>query len=295
MWIPITLIAATLQIVRTSQQHRIRSVLPINAAGFVRYVYGAPLALIALTITAAASGWDLPSLSGSFWLKIAFAGVAQIIGTLALLRAFDLRDFAIGTVYSKTEVATVAIASTVLIDEPIALGGWLGIILCLAGVMWLAAPGRLDEVVSGVGDPAAWYGTLTGAMFALTSVAMRSASTALEGSTWTRSMITLTAMLVIQTAINGVHLVATDRTALVAVFRHWRPAGLVGVLSVSGSAAWAIAFTLTNAAKVRTVGQVELIIAFLLSALWLKERHHLGEYVASAVVVLGVAIVVVAG
>ena len=46
MWIPITLAAATFQILRTSRQHVLRRVLSVNGAGFVRYAYGFPLAML---------------------------------------------------------------------------------------------------------------------------------------------------------------------------------------------------------------------------------------------------------
>ena len=46
MWIPITLAAATFQILRTSRQHQLRAALSVNGAGFVRYAYGFPLAVI---------------------------------------------------------------------------------------------------------------------------------------------------------------------------------------------------------------------------------------------------------
>jgi drug/metabolite transporter (DMT)-like permease len=67
------------------------------------------------------------------------------------------------------------------------------------------------------------------------------------------------------------------------------------VLSLAGSAGWALAVTLTNAAKVRTLGQVELIIAFAISAWWLHERHRPAEYAASALVLIGVVGVVALG
>ena len=43
----LTLAAATFQVLRTSRQHQLRSVLSVNGAGFVRYAYGFPLALAA--------------------------------------------------------------------------------------------------------------------------------------------------------------------------------------------------------------------------------------------------------
>ncbi|MGK0477413.1 MAG: hypothetical protein ACJAQ9_000438, partial [Ilumatobacter sp.] len=104
MWVPITLAAATFQILRTSRQHQLRSILSVNAAGYVRYAYGFPLALVAAVATYAISRRGLPDMPLRFWPIIAGAGIAQIGGTLALLKSFDLRDFAIGTVYAKTEI-----------------------------------------------------------------------------------------------------------------------------------------------------------------------------------------------
>ena len=139
MWIPITLAAATFQILRTSRQHRLRTVLSVNAAGFVRYAYGFPLALVACVITFGAAGAAIPGIPARFWPIIAGAGVSQILGTLALLRAFDLRDFAIGTVYAKTEVILVAVVSAVVLGEPLTPPGWIAALVCTVGVAWLSS------------------------------------------------------------------------------------------------------------------------------------------------------------
>ena len=67
----------------------------------------------------------MPSDPARFWPIVAGAGAAQILGTLALLRSFDLRDFAIGTVYSKTEVILVAIVAALALGEPLRPLGWV--------------------------------------------------------------------------------------------------------------------------------------------------------------------------
>ena len=67
------------------------------------------------------------------------------------------------------------------------------------------------------------------------------------------------------------------------------------MLSLCGSIGWAVAVTLTNAAKVRTLGQVEIVIAFVISAWVLHEQHSRAEYAASALVLVGVVGVVVFG
>ena len=296
MWIPITLAAATFQVLRTSRQHRLRTVLSVNGAGFVRYAYGFPLAVIASIVTFVVVGDELPAIPWRFWPIIAGAGAAQILGTLALLRAFDLRDFAIGTVYAKTEVIQVAIVSAVALGEPLAPLGWVAAIVCMAGVAWLAAPNRLRDILGRAGDPAALMGIVAGGCFALAAVGIRGASTSLEGgTTWDRALLTLTVMLGIQTLLNASWLLAGDRDELIRVGETWRAALPVGILSLCGSAGWAVAVTMTNAAKVRTLGQVELVIAFAISAWVLHESHTRAEYAASVLVLVGVVGVVVFG
>jgi drug/metabolite transporter (DMT)-like permease len=296
MWIPITLAAATLQILRTARQHRLREVLSVNEAGFVRYAYGFPLAVLVALITFGPVGRDLPAVPWTFWPVIVGAGVAQIGGTVALLKSFDLRDFAIGTVYAKTEVILVAAVSAFALGEPLAWPGWIGALLCMIGVAWLAAPNRVADAIRRAGDPAAAMGVLAGLGFAVAAAGIRAASTSLgSGSTWDRALFTLTVMLSTQALVNGVQIAASPTTSLRAVVNAWRPAIVVGVLSLAGSTCWAVAVTLTNAAKVRTLGQVELILAFTISSIWLGERHSRTEYAAGGLVLAGIIVVVTLG
>ena len=295
MWIPITLAAATFQILRTSRQHQLRSVLSVNGAGFVRYAYGFPLAVLVALITFGIVGEEVPAIPWRFWPIITAAGVAQILGTLALLRAFDLRDFAIGTVYAKTEVILVTVVSAIALGEPLQPLGWVAAFVCMAGVAWLAAPTRLLDILGNARDPAAIMGILAAAGFAMAAVGIRGASTSLDGPTWNRALLTLTVMLGIQALVNSTQLFVSDRAELPRVVSVWRFALPVGILSLCGSIGWAVAVTLTNAAKVRTLGQVEIVIAFVISARVLHERHTRAEFLASALVLVGVVGVVVFG
>lgn len=296
MWIPITLAAATFQILRTARQHDLRRALTVVPAGFVRYAYGFPLAVVASIITFGLAGAELPTPPARFWPIVAGAGVAQILGTVALLRSFQIRDFAIGTVYAKTEIILVAIVSAVFLGEALRPLGWLAAIICMVGVAWLAAPEKITRAVRLAGDPAALLGVLAALGFAFAAAGIRSASNSLgDLPTWNRAVFTLTVMLGIQTVVNGTQLAATDRRGLADTFVQWRAAIPVGVLSVAGSACWATAVTLTDATRVRTLGQVELVMAFAISTFWLREPHTRSEYLASALVLLGVVGVVTLG
>src|SRR3546814_11876442 len=64
---------------------------------YVRYLYGAPLALLLAGTWFGALDHPEPEVPARFWPIIATAGVAQIAATIALLRSFQARGFALGT------------------------------------------------------------------------------------------------------------------------------------------------------------------------------------------------------
>jgi drug/metabolite transporter (DMT)-like permease len=85
-----------------------------------------------------------------------------------------------------------------------------------------------------------------------------------------------------------------DRPQLGKVWFNWRSSVWVGIFSVLGSAGWALAMTLENAALVRAVGQIELVFTFIASHVVLKERPSAGEWFASLLVVGGVVLILIA-
>src|SRR3546814_7667838 len=127
MLIPITIAAPTFAILRTSRPHRLRELLAPIGAGYVRDLYGAPLALLLAGTWFGALDHPVPEVPARFWPIIATAGVAQIAATIALLRSFQARGFAVGTVYSKTEVIQVAIVGALVLGEPLRPLGWVEI------------------------------------------------------------------------------------------------------------------------------------------------------------------------
>jgi drug/metabolite transporter (DMT)-like permease len=148
-------------------------------------------------------------------------------------------------------------------------------------------------------EPAALSGLAAGALLGLAAIGIRGATGAMgDGSTAVfRALVALAVMNMMQTVLHGTYIGirARERGQVRLALRHWRSSAIVGVLSVSGSACWAIALALENAAKVRTLGQVELLFAFAVSTWWLKDRHSRAEYLASGLIVSGVLGVMLAG
>lgn len=293
MWVLVTLTAASFQIARTSEQHRLRELLGVAEAGYVRFVYAFPMALTISAIWFATEG-VAPTPDLEFWLWVLVAAVSQIVGTMALLQAFRLRDFAVGTIYAKTEVLFVAAASALFLGESIGWLGWLGAVICLAGVASLASRGDVSSIISAGLDPAAWSGMAAAAGFGIAAVGIRAAASSLDGTAVDRAAVTLTAILGVQTLVQGTAIVAAPSTSVRRVFKAWRRAISVAVLSLLGSAAWALALSLENAAKVRTLGQIEIVLAFAIGIAVHGETHRRSEYLASIATIIGIALIVVA-
>jgi drug/metabolite transporter (DMT)-like permease len=297
LWIPITVFAALCQNIRTTMQQKIRGVLSVDGANFVRYLYGAPLALGALAFLVLGTGRQVPSLSASFLLLVTIAGIAQIVATSLMIHAFSLRNFAVGTVYSKTETVFVALFATFIAHEPLKLGAWTGILICLGGVAILSVRGSFANIRSVLADlthKGALYGILSGAIFAIAAGTIREASKLLpDGDFMIRGITVLACMNTIQVVLMGAYLMRRDRPQLGKVWVNWRSSVWVGIFSVLGSAGWALAMTLENAALVRAVGQIELVFTFISSRLVLKERPSAGEWIGSILIVGGVVLILI--
>ena len=76
------------------------------------------LSLAALAFLVWGTGREIPTLTTGFLIWITVAGIAQIVATSLMIHAFSLRNFAVGTVYSKTETVFVALFATFIAGEP---------------------------------------------------------------------------------------------------------------------------------------------------------------------------------
>lgn len=298
LWIPITIAAALCQNIRTTMQQKIRGILSVDGANFVRYLYGAPLAISMLAFLVFVTGREIPIITWGFLGLVTIAGVAQIVATSLMIHSFALRNYAVGTVYSKTETVFVALFATFIAAEPLKVGAWVGILVCLGGVAILSVRGSFENVRSVLADlthKGALYGILSGAVFAIAAGTIREASKLLpSGDFLIKGITTLACMNTIQVVLMAAYLARRDRPQLGKVWFNWRSSVWVGIFSVLGSAGWALAMTLENAALVRAVGQIELVFTFIASHLVLKERPSIGEWIGSVAVVAGVVLILIA-
>ncbi|MBO0902368.1 EamA family transporter [Jiella sonneratiae] len=289
-WIPITIAAAFCQNLRSGLQKRLKGRMGTTGATFVRFGFGLPFALLYLAAVAWIDAEKLPAPNAAMLGAAAAGGLAQIGATFLLVYLFGLRNFMVGTAYSKTEPVQAALFGFLILNESIAPLGLLAVVAGVVGVVLIsvgnAGPGN---VLRGLASRAAAIGIASGALFGLSAVFFRAAALALdEGSAPLRAALTLAVTLAIQTLVMLVWMAARDREELCRVVRAWAPGLLVGLAGASASAGWFTAMTLQKVAYVRALGQIELVFTFASSVFWFREKVTRLEFLGAAVIVLAI-------
>ena len=285
--------AALLQNLRTALQQQLTSVLDATEASYIRFCYAVPFAWLYFAALTWA-GFRPPELSWDFFWQVSMGAVCQILGTVALIRSFQTRNFAVGTAYSKTETVQAALFAAVILGEsmnPVAL---TGILVSLLGVVLLSTSEGWRALLHVGPGPALWYGMGAGAGFGISAVLYRGAALSLPtGDFLVRASITLVAATTIQTVGMGVYLFLRNRNSLVLVGQVWKRGVWVGLAGMLASAGWFTAMTLERAAYVRALGQVELLFAFFVTLVIFREKVRTSELLGAAAVVLGLVLLLI--
>jgi drug/metabolite transporter (DMT)-like permease len=292
LWIPITLAAAVFQTLRFMLQKTL-STGKLSAVGatFARFAYSAPLIWIGLAAYLSVSDQSIPMPNAAFWAYAGVGGLSQILATICVVMLFKQRNFAVGITFKKTEVIQTAIVGFVVLGEGVNLGGAAAILLGLAAVLILSkTPGSSGAWWSHLTNRASALGLGSGVLFAFSAVGYRGATLQFgDMEPALRAAITLGFVVSFQAFVMAIWLLWKDRAELLAVWQTRRVAMFVGLTSMGGSFCWFYAFTLQNAAYVKALGQVELILSLLASVLFFREKITAREM--TGMVLLGLSIV----
>ncbi|MEK9723224.1 MAG: DMT family transporter [Rhodospirillaceae bacterium] len=296
LWIPITVFAAFMQNLRSALQKHLKGQLSTGGASYVRFLYSWPFAMLWLWGVHEYTGYALPAVNGTFLLYCALGGLMQILFTFLLVYLFSFRNFAVGTVYSKTEIVQVALLGLILLGDSVSALGVVAIVIGMIGIMVLSVA-QTDvtwrNLVVSLFDKPALIGLLSGAFLGASVVFFRGAALALgDEAPIMRAAFALAVSVSMQTASMGLYLLWREKGQMTAVFKAWKPAGGVGLAAVMGSIGWFTAFALQNAAYVRAVGQIELVFTFIASVFFFKEKTNALELTGIALVVAAILMLV---
>lgn len=304
LWIPITVFAAFMQNLRSALQKHLKGRLSTGGASYVRFFYAWPFALVYVVGVQQVGDFPLPQANGLFLLYCLLGGLSQIAFTFLLVYLFSFRNFAVGTTYSKTEVIQVALLGFLLLGDTISLVGVLAIAAGMVGIVALSVANQAitwKTLATSLFERTTMIGLLCGACLGASVVFFRGASLSLDygalggGAVVMRAAFALAVALTMQTVIMGVYLLWREPGQMSAIFRHWKPALMVGVSGFLASVGWFTAFTLENAAYVRAVGQIELVFTFIASVVFFKEKTSRLELAGVTLILAAILLLILGG
>ncbi|MBE7637812.1 EamA family transporter [Sneathiella sp. P13V-1] len=296
LWIPITIAAAFFQNVRTALQKHLAKNLTTGGATYIRFLYGVPFAFIYIFGLHEVGNFPFYTPNLEFFTYVIIGGTTQILATAFLVKLFSLRNFAVGTTYSKTETVQAAFIGLVLLGDSLSIPAIIAIAVSFVGIMLISVSGgklTLKEVMLGWTGKPALYGLLSGGLFGVCAVCYRGAGLSLGGEgAIMQAATSIVWVLSFQSLIMTAYILIVERAQFMASLKAWRVAIWVGVFSLLGSIGWFTAMTLQNAAYVRAVGQIELIFTFAISYFVFKERTTLVEFAGVMLIAVGILFLV---
>ncbi len=299
LWIPITVAAAFFQNLRSALQKHIRGRLSTAGAGYARFLYAWPFALVYIWALNAVGGLAWPTPNWLFLVYCLAGGVTQILFTVLLIHLFSFRNFAVGTTFSKLELVMVAVLGALILGDGLGPVAVLAVVISAAGVMALTmdeANVTLRGLIAGLAERPTLIGVLCAACLGASVVFFRGGALSLgHDSLVMAAGYTFAVSVVLQTVIMGAWLGWREPGELTRVLGAWRVAGQVGVVGALASVCWFTAFTLQNAAYVRALGQIELVFTFASSVLFFHERVRRWEVIGIVLIVAAILLLLLGG
>ncbi len=294
IWIPIVFAAAAAQTVRNAAQKNLTKTAGTLAATSVRFIYGLPFAIVALLLCAVLSPDPMPRPNPAFMAWTTLGAVGQLAATALLLAGMQQRSFIVAVAYSKTEVLQVAMFSALLLGESAKPSSILAVVIASIGVLLLS----LKRGMSGQGmlggwlSPSALLGLASGAGFAISAVGYRGGALTLGPiAPWYAGAYTLVWAQAIQSVLIGGYLVWRQPEAIKKIMQEWRTSLTAGCTGALASFGWFTAFSMHNAADVRTLALVEVLYGYIVSWKIFKEKIALQETVGILFLIVGIIII----
>ncbi len=295
LWIFASLMAATLQTARFMLQKVLsRTKLSTAGATFSRFCYSAPLLWGVAVIYFLKSGTEPPELSFWFWIFASLGAVAQILATVCVVALFKSRNFAVGITFKKTEVIQAVFVGLILLREGVSPEGLGAILIGLLGVLLLSdQAGVSDAKTHRFFNRATGLGIMSGFLFAISAVAYRGATLEVSmPSAMTTAMVTLLWVVTLQVVLMGIWIYLREPGQLAAVWKARKSAVWVGVTSMGGSFGWFTAFSLQNAAYVKALGQIEIVLSMAAGYFFFHEKLTSREFAGVGFLALSIVILV---
>jgi len=291
LWAVFTVAAAFAQTIRNAMQRELTASLGTVGATQVRFLFGFPFALIFFACLLMVTGTPVPRPGFYFWPWVAAGAFIQIAATALMLAAMGERSFVVTIAYTKTEPIQVALFGFIVLGDVVTPSMLAAIVAATLGVIVMSTkPGGM---VGGIKPTL--LGLASGGALALAVIGFRGAILSLGLADYVMAAtFTLVVGLAIQSAALSLYLSLRRPTVMFALLRAWKPSLFAGFMGALASQFWFLAFALATAASVRTLALVEVLFAQLVARYGFGQRTSAREAIGMALVVCGVALLLLA-
>ena len=269
LWVGLALAAGSLQVVRNGASKTLIGTLSLQGVNLVRFLYALPFAAGAMLLLLL-SGYG-PGDPGTSGVALALAaGAAQMTGNGFMVALMGRKEFAVAVTLSKSEAVLAALIGAAFFAQSLDGTAWTAVLLATFGVLLASSEkalrGRPDPGVVAVGI-ASGTGYALSFLFAARALALH------EGGHPAANVAqVLLIMLAFQVAALGGWLWFRNREDFREMGRKKKTVWTVGASGAAATMAWFGACLYAPVALVKTVGQVEFLIAAAVSWWLFRER-----------------------
>jgi len=277
-WVIFTILATILQSFRNLEQKSLNKRLDALTVSWSRFIIPLPFAIIVVILTF----YQLDNKFIFYWFV---AGLFQIAGNIFLLQTFKARNFSIGIAFSKTEVLQSYLIGLLFFNALISTSDLISILVATIGVILISGnftaghKTSYKNLAKSFYNQSSLYGLLTGLSFSISAFNLKFASDklySLQYSPIKTALIVLMWIICFQNIFFVIvkfcqRTLIRDFKSIISLENKYTFLK-TSILSFCGSFCWFIAFGLGEVVYVKAVGQIEIVIAILISFLLLKEK-----------------------
>ena len=287
-WVIFTILATILQSFRNLEQKSLNKRLDALTVSWSRFIIPLPFAII----VAVSSFYQLDS---EFIFYCFVTGLFQIAGNIFLLQTFKTRNFSIGIAFSKTEVLQSYLIGLLFFNALISTSDLISILVATIGVILISgnftagyktgyknlAKSFYNQSLLKPNQEICFlvYGLLTGLSFSISAFNLKFASEKLHILQYSPSKTAIMVLMWVICFQNIFFVIVKfcqrtlikDLKSMIALENKYTFLK-TSILSFCGSFCWFIAYGLGEVIYVKAVGQIEIVIAILISFLLLKEK-----------------------
>jgi len=273
-WVIFTILATILQSFRNLEQKSLNKRLDALTVSWSRFIIPLPFAIIVVILT-------FYQFDNKFIFYCFVAGLFQIAGNVFLLQTFKARNFSIGIAFYKTEVFQSYLIGLLFFNTLISKSDLISILVATIGVILISGnfTAGYKNLAKSFYNQSSLYGLLTGLSFSISAFNLKFASDklySLQYSPIKTALIVLMWIICFQNIFFVIvkfcqRTLIRDFKSMISLENKYTFLK-TSILSFCGSFCWFIAFGLGEVVYVKAVGQIEIVIAILISFLLLKEK-----------------------